>query len=125
MATSPEWLVPMAATLTQERFTGGEWRFERKLDGIRLLAFKRGNNVRLYSRNRLPRDIPSIAEAIARLPVGDAILDGELTWDEHAYHVFDVLWLDGRDVTASPLEERLALLETLPLRAPLRRVTEV
>jgi bifunctional non-homologous end joining protein LigD len=39
-----------------------------------------------------------------------------------AYHVFDVLWLDGRDVTGLPLEERQALLRKLPLRAPLRRV---
>jgi ATP-dependent DNA ligase len=38
----PEWLVPMAATLTQERFTGPEWLFERKFDGIRLLAYKNG-----------------------------------------------------------------------------------
>jgi ATP-dependent DNA ligase len=38
----PEWMVPMAATLTQERFTGPEWTFERKLDGIRLLAFRQG-----------------------------------------------------------------------------------
>ena len=38
----PEWVEPMAATLTQERFTGPEWIFERKLDGIRLLAFKNG-----------------------------------------------------------------------------------
>src|SRR5437773_616325 len=34
----PEWVEPMAATLTQERFTGPEWIFERKFDGIRLLA---------------------------------------------------------------------------------------
>ena len=38
----PDWLEPMAATLTQERFTGPEWLFERKFDGIRLLAYKRG-----------------------------------------------------------------------------------
>jgi ATP-dependent DNA ligase len=37
----PEWLEPMAATLTQERFTT-EWIFERKYDGIRALAFKQG-----------------------------------------------------------------------------------
>ena len=36
----PDWLVPMAATLTQDRFVGPEWIFERKFDGIRLLAFK-------------------------------------------------------------------------------------
>ena len=34
----PEWLEPMAATLTEERFAGDDWLFERKFDGIRLLA---------------------------------------------------------------------------------------
>ena len=76
----PEWVEPMAATLTQERFTGPEWIFERKLDGIRLLAFKQGPDVRLLSRNRLPQNIPAVAEAIANLPVHDVILDGEVTW---------------------------------------------
>src|SRR3979409_71465 len=77
----PEWVVPMAATLTQERFTGPEWVFERKLDGIRLLAFKQGRDVRLFSRNRLPQNAhyPGIVEAIAELPVRDVILDGEAT----------------------------------------------
>jgi DNA ligase D-like protein (predicted ligase) len=113
----------MAATLTQERFAGPEWIFERKFDGIRLLAFKQGSAVRLYSRNRLPQNIPRLAAAIASLPVQDLILDGEITWDrEGAYHVFDVLWLDGRNVTALPIEDRLALLSDLPFRAPLQRV---
>ena len=44
----------MAATLTQERFTGPEWIFERKLDGIRLLAFKNG-----------PRRAPAVAQPAA------------------------------------------------------------
>jgi bifunctional non-homologous end joining protein LigD len=124
MTTSfPEWLVPMAATLTQERFTGPDWIFERKLDGIRLLAFKQGPEIRLLSRNRLPQNIPSVADALAALPVRDVIVDGEVTWErEVAYHVFDVLWLDGRDVTKLPLDERRALLRTLPLRPPVHRV---
>ena len=71
----------MAATLTQERFTGPEWIFERKFDGIRLLAYKQGTDVRLFSRNRLPQDIPRLAQAIASLPVDEVILDGEVTWD--------------------------------------------
>ena len=50
----PEWLEPMAATLTAERFVDPAWTFERKLDGIRMLAFKNAAGVRLYSRNRLP-----------------------------------------------------------------------
>jgi ATP-dependent DNA ligase len=125
----PDWLEPMAATLTQERFISPEWVFERKLDGIRLLAFKHGSDVRLLSRNRLLQNAhyPSVVQAITNLPVHDAILDGEATgvWGRQgrvAYHVFDVLWLDGRDVTPLPLDERRALLDKLPLRSPLERV---
>jgi bifunctional non-homologous end joining protein LigD len=122
MTAFPEWIEPMAATLTYERFEGPEWIFERKLDGIRLLAFKNGEDVQLLSRNRLPKVIPTVACAIAGLPVSEVILDGELTWEMGAYHVFDVMWLDGRDVTTLPLVERRALLAALPLRAPLERV---
>ena len=69
-ADMPEWLEPMAATLTQERFgSGGDWLFERKFDGIRLLAYKRGDDVRLYSRNRLLQNFPALALAIGNLPV--------------------------------------------------------
>ena len=119
----------MAATLTQERFTGPEWIFERKLDGIRLIAFRQGQDVRLFSRNRLPQNAhyPALVQAMAQLPVQDVILDGEATgvWGKPghvAYHVFDILWLDGRDVTALPLDARRALLGELPLEAPLLRV---
>jgi ATP-dependent DNA ligase len=126
-AAFPEWLVPMAATLTQERFTGPDWLFERKYDGIRLLAYKNGADVQLYSRNRLNQNIPSVEQAIAALPVNDVILDGEITWGhaKTAYHVFDIMWLDGRSLTSLPLEERRALLSTLPLRAPLEAVTSL
>ena len=124
MAAMPEWIVPMAATLTQERFSGADWLFEQKFDGIRLLAYKRGKNVELYSRNRLPQHLPAITSAIAALPVRDAILDGEVTWPSSAlaYFLFDVMWLDGRDVMTLPLEDRRALLAALPLKTPLRRV---
>ena len=82
-----------------------------------------GARRRLFSRNRLPQKSPG-AEAIARLPVNDAILDGEITWDrEGAYHVFDILWLNGRDVTWLPLEERRRFWQALPFEAPIRRVT--
>ena len=113
----------MAATLTQERFTGPDWIFERKFDGIRLIAFKQGSNVRLFSRNRLPQNIPSIARAIAGLPAQNLILDGEVSWDRSgAYHVFDIIWLDERDVRGLPLEERRELLRRLPLASPLQHV---
>ena len=123
-AACPEWVEPMAATLTQERFSGPEWIFERKYDGIRLIAFKRGPDVQLLSRNRLPKEIPAVSSAIAALPVHDAILDGEVTWGRETpgYHVFDIMWVDGRDVTALPLDARRELLRALPLKAPLHRV---
>jgi ATP-dependent DNA ligase len=123
----PEWVEPMAATLTQERFTGPEWVFERKFDGIRVLAFRYGNDVRLLSRNRLPQNSPAVAAALARLPMTEIILDGEITWGKPgpAYHVFDLLWLDGRDVSLLTLDERRALLDSLPLRAPLQLVARL
>ena len=119
----PEWLDPMAATLTDERFAGKDWLFERKFDGIRLLAYKRGRDVKLYSRNRLLQNIPDIDKAIAAMPVKNLILDGEVAWDRQStYHVFDILWLDGASTTALPLEERRALLKKLKFSGPLRRV---
>ena len=119
----PEWLDPMAATLTEERFAGDDWLFERKFDGIRLLAYKRGADVKLYSRNRLLQHIPAVEKAIAAMPFKELILDGEVAWDRHStYHVFDILWLDGRSTTAMPLEERRALLKRLKFSGPLRRV---
>jgi bifunctional non-homologous end joining protein LigD len=115
----------MAATLTQARFTGPEWTFERKYDGIRMITFKRGGDVQLYSRNHLPQHVPQIAAAIAQLPHEDLILDGELSWDQRDYHVFDILWCDGRDLRGLPLEDRRAQLATLALHEPLARATVV
>jgi bifunctional non-homologous end joining protein LigD len=122
----PDWIQPMAATLTQDRFTGPEWIFEKKHDGIRLIVFKSGDDVRMYSRTRNPQDIPGIRDAIAKLPVRDIILDGELTWDRSTrFDVFDIVWLDGRDLAPLPLSERRRILDRIPLRAPLHRTEPV
>src|SRR5204863_2841569 len=96
---APEWIEPMAATLTQDRFAGPEWIFERKYDGIRLLAFRKGKNVSLFSRNQLPQNYPAVSEAIRDLAVEEIILDGEVDWGgpNVQYHVFDILWLNGHD----------------------------
>jgi ATP-dependent DNA ligase len=132
MTSFPEWLEPMAATLTQQRFTAPDWIFERKFDGIRLLAFKNGADVRLLSRNRLLQNssYPAVVEAIANLPIREVILDGEATgvWGKQgavAYHVFDVLWQDGRDLRSLPLEERREYLKELSLSPPLQHVEEL
>jgi DNA ligase D-like protein (predicted ligase) len=120
----------MAATLTRERFQTPEWVFERKLDGIRVLAFKEGRDVRLLSRNQLPQNhhYPSFVEAVAALPMKAAILDGEALdgrWDHKlspGYYLFDILWLDGRDLTALSLDERRAILSRFAFEQPLRLV---
>lgn len=128
MAT-PDWLEPMAATLTAERFMDPAWTFERKLDGIRMLAYKEGSRVHLYSRNRLSllTAYPAVANALARVPVTDAIFDGEATgaWGRQGradYHVFDVLWINGQDVRPLPLEARRALLSDIPFALPIAQV---
>jgi ATP-dependent DNA ligase len=125
----PEWLEPMAATLTAERFDDPAWTFERKLDGIRVLAFKDGDEVRLLSRNQLQltASYPAVAAAVAALPVDSVVLDGEATgaWGRQGradYHVFDVLWLDGESCTALPLSERRKRLDGIHFRLPIARV---
>jgi len=125
----PDWLEPMAATLTRERFSTPDWIFERKLDGIRLLAFKRGPTVELLSRNRLSQNAayPGVVEAVAGLPAHHLILDGEAlgVWGSRGslgYHVFDLLWCNDRDLTGLPLDERYAELSRLELSSPLHRV---
>jgi ATP-dependent DNA ligase len=122
----------MAATLTRERFAGPDWVFERKLDGIRLLAFKQGRTVRLLSRNQLLQNAhyPAFVQSIEQLSPSDVILDGEATgvWGKEqpaGYHVFDVLWLDGRDLTALPLDRRREQLSRLELRPPIELVARL
>ena len=117
----------MAATLTQERFTGPDWIFERKFDGIRLLAYKNGPDVKLFSRNRLPQNLPSIGQKIKSLPANELILDGEVTWGggQVIYHIFDCMWLDGRDLRSLPFYVRRELLGGLGLTGPLERVTSL
>src|SRR5687767_7014965 len=76
--TRLDWVEPMAATLTQDRFDDPDWIFERKLDGIRCMAYGSKDGVALYTRNRLLIDRPDIAEVLERQPSTDFVLDGEL-----------------------------------------------
>jgi bifunctional non-homologous end joining protein LigD len=135
----PQWRSPTLATLTDERFSDPEWIFERKLDGVRGLAFRDGDQVRLLSRNRLSLNAtyPEIVDALAKQDATRFIVDGEIvafegrrtsfarlqgrsgiTNAEQAratgiavfYYVFDLLHLDGNDTTQLPLIERKRLL---------------
>ena len=65
----PEWVSPMLAVLTDQPFSDPRWIFERKLDGERCLAFRKGGQVRLMSRNRLVVSIAALA-AVLLLVVG-------------------------------------------------------
>lgn len=124
------------ATLVRAVPAGDEWLHELKLDGYRLLARRERASVRLLTRNRqdwTARFAP-IAEGIANLPCQRALLDGEaVVLDEHGvssfgalqqalsagdtghlvYFAFDLLHLDGVDLTRSPLEERKEILARL------------
>ena len=61
----PSWIAPMLATLTDEVFSRQGWLFEPKWDGERCLAFRRGRDLNLFSRNqiRLNEKYPEVVEA--------------------------------------------------------------
>ena len=79
-ARPPRGLDAMKAVLTDERFSHPDWIYERKLDGIRCLAFKGDRDVRLRSRNDLSLNgrFPEIAAALEADPATNLILDGEV-----------------------------------------------
>ncbi len=146
----PRWHRPMLATLSSERSADDGWVVERKLDGVRCLAFRDGDRVRLLSRGEKPMDrtYPEIVDALAAQAVPRFVVDGEIVafdgrrtsfatlqgrlgvQDEQAarlspvrvfYYVFDLLHLGGHDVTGLPLTDRKALLEeSLDYADPLR-----
>jgi bifunctional non-homologous end joining protein LigD len=129
----PDRVEPMKAVLTDERFSDPDWIFERKLDGIRCIAIKAEQRVRLLSRNHLSLNsrFPEIVEALEGDPATQLVVDGEVVAFDGAqtsfarlqqrgerpvsvfYYVFDVLHAGGEDTTALPLRERKALLRTL------------
>ena len=108
---------------------------EWKLDGIRIQIHRRGDEVRVYTRNlnEITPALPGIVEAVRRLRLREAVLDGEALWmgadgpaafqdtvaqiDSGAppegvvTFLFDLLHLDGEDLLDTPLEQRVAKLE--------------
>ena len=146
----PVWASPMLATLVDKPFSQDGWIFEPKLDGERCLAFCRGKNVRLFSRNRKPLNqaYPELVEPFSKQPADSYIIDGEIVAfkgdvtsfaqlqrrmhlrdaDEARrlgvqvfYYVFDLLYLNGYDLRELPLIHRKALLkQTLQFYDPLR-----
>src|ERR1700694_2053256 len=76
----PQWVAPMLGTLTDERFSREGWLFEPKWDGERCLAFRRGRELSLYSRNRilLNERYPEVTMALDQQETDCFIADGEI-----------------------------------------------
>jgi bifunctional non-homologous end joining protein LigD len=129
----PSVLSPELATLVDAP-PAGDWRYEIKLDGYRILARLEGGKVRLLTRNGhdWSKKLPELCEALALLDVRSAWLDGEIlvmdeegrpdfqrlqnAFDAHLsedihYTLFDLLWLDGTDYRGKPLQERRQALQ--------------
>jgi bifunctional non-homologous end joining protein LigD len=149
-AEMPESVSPMLATLTDDRFSSDDWIFERKLDGVRCLAFHGRRGPRLVSRNGNDLDLafPELAEAVHDNAAVHLIADGEIVAfdgavtsfsrlqgrigrrdpDEAAasgirvwLYLFDILYCDGFDMSGLPLRQRKRVLRrALSWQDPLR-----
>ncbi|MFN8310552.1 MAG: DNA ligase D [Chitinophagales bacterium] len=124
----------MLATLGEAAFDDEEWLFEIKYDGYRAVSSIQEGEADLYSRNSLSfnETFAPVKDALSRLK-HDAILDGEVVVNDAQgvskfqllqnyqrsgegalqYMVFDLLFLDGKDVRHLPLFQRKELLKTL------------
>jgi len=144
-AELPLTLSPMLATLVDEPPKRGEWVYEVKFDGYRLLARVEGGDIALFTRNGhdWTSKLKSLARAIDALQLPDCWLDGEIVvqndqgvpdfqalqnafdtsrTQDILYYVFDLPYCDGHDLRAVPLRERRALLQRLLQAHPQSRV---
>ena len=135
-AAKPRFIPPMKPRLLEAPPTAGDWLYELKFDGIRLIAVKNGEKVNLISRNQneLAGRFTEPAEAVAALPIDDCVIDGEVVaLDEKGgssfqllqahemegrrapiyYYVFDLLQAAGKSLIGLPLEHRKELLSSL------------
>lgn len=132
---APTFITPMAARLVETLPEGDGWLYEVKWDGYRALLIKDHADVQIRSRNDkdLTRMYPAVAAALARIEPKQVTLDGEIVAlaadgrpsfqalqhrSSHAshqivYYAFDVLHLEGRDLTGDPLTARRAHLPAI------------
>jgi bifunctional non-homologous end joining protein LigD len=135
-AGKPRFVAPMKARLVEKPPAGNSWLYELKFDGFRILAIKAGAKVKLISRNEndLTTKFEEVAEAVARLPCEECVIDGEVvaldkqghssfqllqTYEMEGretplyYYAFDLLQADGKSLTALPLTTRKEVLRQL------------
>src|SRR3954454_512243 len=139
-AAKPRFIEPMKAKLVEKPPSIGDWIYELKFDGIRLIAIKERGKVSLLSRNQndLSARFPEIVEALKNLAVDEWVLNGEVVAvDEEGrssfqllqaremegrkspiyFYAFDLLQLDGKSLVSVPLEARKNVLEKLSVSA--------
>jgi bifunctional non-homologous end joining protein LigD len=130
----PEFVAPMLATLVTEPPRSGDWVYEVKHDGYRMLCRISKEGIRLFTRTgrEWTAKLPHLVAALRELGIEDSLLDGEIVvpgpdgrsdfqalqnaFDAHTdspvvYYVFDAPYLDGHDLRRLPLKERKARLE--------------
>jgi bifunctional non-homologous end joining protein LigD len=135
-SAKPRFVEPMKAKLVEKPPATGDWIYELKFDGIRLIAIKDREKVSLLSRNQndLSARFPEIVDAVKKLPADECVVDGEVVaLDEGGrssfqllqaremearkspvyFYAFDLLQLDGKSLVSLPLEARKNLLEKL------------
>jgi bifunctional non-homologous end joining protein LigD len=140
-APLPAFVKPSLALLVDKPPTGPQWVHEIKFDGYRMQARIDGGDIRLLTRKALDwsKRFPTIAAALGKLDVNTALLDGEIVSEDERgvphfsdlqddlksgrrdrlrYHVFDLLYLDGLDLTGATLLDRKSVMERLLKRPP-------
>ncbi len=146
-AAMPEFVSPQLATLVDKPPSGDEWFHELKFDGYRLLCVVNRSHIRFWTRNEKDwtTKFPALGKAVKALKLGSAILDGEVVALDASgrasfqklqqalhknagaglvFHVFDLIYLEGFNLTRCPLRERklllAALFENVDESSPLR-----
>ena len=103
----------MLATLAKSPPTGNEWSYEIKYDGVRVLAWRRDDEVRMYGRSgeEITKRYPEVAAAFGALPCAQFLLDGEIIAEDET----------GRP-SFQRLQARMGLTKPRDIEAALIRV---
>jgi len=132
----PSFVSPQLATLVDSPPQEDDWLHEIKFDGYRMLCHLDHGRVRFFSRNQKEwsSKFPGIAKVVNSLKVTTAIIDGEVVMTDNSgrtsfqklqqamgrggatgfiYQVFDLIYLEGTDLTRTPLIDRKQLLKDL------------
>jgi bifunctional non-homologous end joining protein LigD len=135
-AKLPAFVAPQLATLVKEPPSGNFWLHELKFDGYRMLCRIDRGKVTVWSRNEKEwtGKFANVEQSVKQLPLTSAILDGEIVMVDargqssfqklqramgksvnsgFVYEIFDLIYLDGYDLTKVPLQERKRLLKGL------------